>query len=76
MDLTTRRDDGAVAGECLNGEQVCRELVNGTEGCEVAGVTAEVPRKTSSFTIRNLVGGEDSERSADGITNANDGKFL
>ncbi|XP_063839280.1 homeobox protein aristaless-like isoform X1 [Ostrinia nubilalis] len=76
MDLTTRRDilDGtAVPGETiLNGEQVCRELVNGTEGpCDVTGAT-EAPRKTSSFSIRNLVGGEDSERSADGSANAND----
>lgn len=82
MDLTTRRGDlleGGVADALsLNGnEQVCRELVNGTEGgCDVSGVTAEVTtsRKTSSFSIRNLVGTGDSDRSADGNTNASDGK--
>lgn len=81
MDLTTRRGDmldGTGEVVSLNGnEQVCRELVNGTEsGCDV-GVTAEVTpaRKTSSFSIRNLVGTEDSsDRPADSATNPSDGK--
>lgn len=82
MDLTTRRGDmlegGGTEVLSLNGtEQVCRELVNGTEGgCDVSSVTAEVTtsRKTNSFSIRNLVGTEDSDRPADGNTNANDGE--
>ncbi|PZC83260.1 homeobox protein aristaless isoform X1 [Helicoverpa armigera] len=77
MDLTTRRGemlDGA--GEVtLNGtDQVCRELVNGTESCDVSTVTAEVTtsRKTSSFSIRNLVGTGDSDRPADTPNNSDD----
>lgn len=83
MDLTTRRGDmdGTLPGPGnavfkMNGtEQVCRELVNGTETGDVTAV-AEVttPRKTNSFSIRNLVGGEDSERSTDGTANTSDGK--
>lgn len=77
MDLTTRRgdllEDGGTDVISINGnEQVCRELVNGTDsGCDVSGVTAGVPtsRKTNSFSIRNLVGTGDSDRSADGNTN-------
>ncbi|CAK1603464.1 unnamed protein product [Parnassius mnemosyne] len=82
MDLTTRRGEEGGPGEAvlpLNGtEPVCRELVNGTQGCEVTGVTAEVPappRKTSSFTIRNLVGAIDTEHKADGNANTSDNYY-
>lgn len=84
MDLTTRRGeaDETLPGPgnsmfTMNGsEQVCRELVNGTETGDVTAV-AEVTtsRKTNSFSIRNLVGGEDSERSADGTANTSDEYF-
>lgn len=83
MDLTTRRGESlerALPESVLpmNGtEQVCRELVNGTHNvCDVTGPTAEVttPRKINSFSIRNLVGGDDSERSTDGTTSTGDGK--
>ncbi|CAG5056481.1 unnamed protein product [Parnassius apollo] len=79
MDLTTRRGEEGSPGEAvlpLNGtEAVCRELVNGTQGCEVTGLTAEVPappRKSSSFSIRNLVGAEDTDHKADGNAHTND----
>ncbi|XP_059059249.1 homeobox protein aristaless-like [Achroia grisella] len=83
MDLTTRRGeaDATVPPDSvhLNGAaQMCRELVNGTDsGYDVTGVTTEVTtsRKINSFSIRNLVGGDDSERSADGSANANDDYF-
>ncbi|CAH2270054.1 jg17907 [Pararge aegeria aegeria] len=65
MDLTTRRgEDGT--GEVVNGTEQCREL-NGT-GSDVTGVV-EVSRKTTSFSIRNLVGAEDCDRPADGNGN-------
>lgn len=82
MDLTTRRGEIEGTGVphdsvlSVNGLEQCRELVNGTETCDVTGVTGEMPstRKTNSFSIRNLMGGEDSERSADGTANSSDGK--
>lgn len=82
MDLTTRRVEleGTVPEQVvpMNGE--CRELVNGTEGaCDVTGTTGEVApvKKTSSFSIRNLMGGVDErDRTTDGNAKANhDGKF-
>lgn len=82
MDLTTRRGElleGTGEILSLNGtEQVCRDLVNGTEGgCDVSTVTAEVTtsRKTNSFSIRNLVGTEDSDRPSDGAPNSSDGEW-
>ncbi|XP_013200679.1 homeobox protein aristaless isoform X1 [Amyelois transitella] len=78
MDLTTRRGDGVGPDSVhLNGkEQMCRELVNGAEsGGEFTNVTAEVPtpRKANSFSIRNLVGAEDSDRpTSDGNVNVSD----
>lgn len=82
MDLTTRRGDmleGTGDVLSLNGtEQVCRELVNGTEsGCDVSTVTPEVTpaRKTSSFSIRNLVGTGDSDRPSDNTPTPSDGKW-
>ncbi|CAH3845110.1 unnamed protein product [Pieris brassicae] len=57
MDLTTRRENDGVNGtECRDG--------NGEIGSEVP------TRKSSSFTIRNLVGGDD--RPADGAVNASE----
>ncbi|XP_034824464.1 homeobox protein aristaless-like [Maniola hyperantus] len=71
MDLTTRRgEDGT--GEVVNGTEQCREL-NGT-GSDVTGVV-EVSRKTSSFSIRNLVGAEDCDRPADGNANPREDYF-
>lgn len=70
MDLTTRRcEDG---GEIVNGTDCVRDMrdVNG-QGSDVTGVT-EVSRKTSSFSIRNLVG---DDRPADGNANTSEGKF-
>ncbi|CAH0726431.1 unnamed protein product, partial [Brenthis ino] len=66
MDLTTRRcEDG---GELVNGGECIRDIrdVNG-QSSDVTGVI-EVSRKTSSFSIRNLVGGGD-DRPADGNAN-------
>ncbi|XP_013181468.1 PREDICTED: homeobox protein aristaless-like isoform X1 [Papilio xuthus] len=68
MDLTTRRGEDGIGEVGCNGTE-CREIVNGSQGCEVTGVTVETAppqRKTNSFSIRHLVGAEDSERSADG----------
>ncbi|OWR45807.1 Paired family homeodomain transcription factor [Danaus plexippus plexippus] len=62
MDLTTRRCED---GEVVNGKEQCRGF-NGTS--DVTGVI-EVSRKSSSFSIRSLVGGEDSDRPADGHVN-------
>lgn len=80
MDLTTRRgEDGVGETVVCNGTEVCRDIVNGSQGCEVTGMigdTAPPQRKTNSFSIRNLVGAEDSDRSADGNANSNEGKFL
>ncbi|XP_022116477.2 homeobox protein aristaless isoform X2 [Pieris rapae] len=57
MDLTTRRENDGVNGtECRDG--------NGEIGSEVP------TRKSTSFTIRNLVGGDD--RPADGAVNASE----
>lgn len=83
MDLTTRRVDmleGTGDVLSLNGtEQVCRELVNGTDsGCDVNTVTPEVTtttRKTSSFSIRNLVGTGDSDRPSNNTPTPSDGKW-
>lgn len=83
MDLTTRRVEleGTVPEQVvpMNGE--CRDLVNGAEGaCDATGTTGEVApvKKTSSFSIRNLMGGEDErEPTTDGIAKVNhDGKFF
>ncbi|CAG4973074.1 unnamed protein product [Colias eurytheme] len=64
MDLTTRRENDGVNVTVSE----CRE-VNGE-----VGMASEVStRKTSSFSIRNLVGGED-DRPADGTANASEGK--
>ncbi|KPI98571.1 hypothetical protein RR46_03723 [Papilio xuthus] len=68
MDLTTRRGEDGIGEVGCNGTE-CREIVNGSQGCEVTGVTVETAppqRKANSFSIRHLVGAEDSERSADG----------
>ncbi|KAL4715095.1 hypothetical protein ACJJTC_012142 [Scirpophaga incertulas] len=82
MDLTMRRGDlidGSMTSDSIhvNGsEQVCRDLVNGSDGaCDVTGVTAEAPRKTTSFSIRNLVGSEDLDRPSGGNTNHKDDFF-
>ncbi|XP_004929200.2 homeobox protein aristaless isoform X1 [Bombyx mori] len=79
MDLTTRRGDmldGAVPESIsMNGSDQCRDIVNGPQsGSDVTGVTADVqvPRKINSFSIRNLVGGEDSNQTADGNVTVND----
>ncbi|XP_045511245.1 homeobox protein aristaless-like [Colias croceus] len=62
MDLTTRRENDGVNVTVSE----CRE-VNGE-----VGMASEVStRKTSSFSIRNLVGGED-DRPADGTANASE----
>ncbi|CAH2066095.1 unnamed protein product, partial [Iphiclides podalirius] len=76
MDLTMRRgeegqEDTAVPVDGTG--QVC--LMNGSQACEVTAMAPDVtppPRKTSSFSIRNLVGAEDTERSADGNANSSD----
>lgn len=82
MDLTTRRVEleGTVPEQVvpMNGE--CRELVNGAEGaCDATVTTGEVApaKKTTSFSIRNLMGGEDErEPTTDGSAKVNhDGKF-
>lgn len=75
MDLTTRREtEGAVtiSQQCVN--------VNGADAVvtvngevDVKGATAEPPRKSSSFSIRHLVGAEDADR-PDGNANVGDGK--
>lgn len=82
MDLTTRRGDmldGAVPESIsMNGSDQCRDIVNGPQsGSDVTGVTADVqvPRKINSFSIRNLVGGEDSNQTADGNVTVNDGRY-
>lgn len=72
MDLTTRRCEDGPGDLLVKGTEQCRD-VNGT-GSDVTGVI-EVPRKTNSFSIRNLVGGEDCDRPADGNANTNEGKF-
>ncbi|CAG9567477.1 unnamed protein product [Danaus chrysippus] len=65
MDLTTRRCED---GEVVNGKEQCRGF-NGAS--DVTGVI-EVSRKSSSFSIRSLVGGEDHDRPADGHVNTNE----
>lgn len=69
MDLTTRRGELLEAAQEIPNREQCREVTD-----DVTRVTAEVPpvRKTSSFSIRNLVGTEDSDRPID--RNINDGK--
>ncbi|XP_072937272.1 homeobox protein aristaless-like [Epargyreus clarus] len=57
MDLTTRREVEGLPGVREEGQEVT--------------VTAEVTKKTSAFSIRNLVGGED-ERTPDGNANTSD----
>lgn len=71
MDLTTHR--GELEGANVSSREQCRDVTD-----DVTRVTAEVPpvRKTSSFSIRNLVGTEDSDRPADGSVHVNDGKCI
>lgn len=71
MDLTTRRGESLEGAQELSNREQCREVTD-----DVTRVTAEVPqvRKTSSFSIRNLVG-TDSDRPPDRNVNTNDGKF-
>ncbi|XP_047544717.1 homeobox protein aristaless-like isoform X1 [Vanessa atalanta] len=70
MDLTTRRCEDGSGDTLVNGTEQCRDL-NGTQNSDVTGVM-EVSRKTNSFSIRNLVGGEDCDRPADGNANSNE----
>lgn len=70
MDLTTRRGDleGSVPElvHSMNGT----EQLNGSESGDVTGEVAS-SKKTSLFSIRNLVGG-DNDKTVDG-NNANEG---
>lgn len=73
MDLTTRRGELLEGVQEMSHREQCREVT-----ADVTRVTAEVPpvRKTSSFSIRNLVGTEDSDRPSDGNANINDGRCI
>lgn len=74
MDLTTRRgEDGLVTdqvGSILNGtDQMCRSgVLNGTGDDVTSG------KNTNAFSIRNLVGAEDSDHVTDGTGSASEGK--
>lgn len=80
MDLTTRRgEDSGAEDTPVDVDSTGQCLVNGGQGCEVTAMAPDVTpptRKTTSFSIRNLVGAEDTDRSADGNTNSNEGEFF
>lgn len=74
MDLTTRREgEGAIGAVPFNGSEPAHEVVNGSDGCDVTTPEVTSARKSSAFSIRNLMGGEDSNQAADG-NSGNDGK--
>lgn len=84
MDLTTRRGE-LLEGSAVQEHMIGNPVVNGADsvpgvyrplenGCEMTGGELASSKKKSSFTIRNLVGGEDSDQTDDGKADGNEGE--